>query len=113
VTPGDAVLIPLARLAGGSTKLRPALLLALLPGPYPTHLVRGISTQLHQQQPNWDELIQPSDTDLAPSGLHRGSLIRLSYLHATDPTEIAGVIGEIDAGRLDRWLTRLADHWRP
>src|SRR5262249_44156822 len=97
----------------GPAKLRPALLLASLPGPYQTHLVCGISTQLHQQHPDWDELIQPVDADFAPSGLHRASIIRLSYLHATDPAEIAGGIGRIDAARLDRLLTRLARHLHP
>jgi hypothetical protein len=60
----DIVLIPLSQFAGGPPKLRPALLLSMLPGPYQTHLVCGISTQLHHQQPGWDELIQPGDSDL-------------------------------------------------
>ncbi len=110
---GEVVLIPLSQFAGGVPKLRPALLLSTLPGPYQTHLVCGISTQLHHQQPGWDELIQPGDNDFPQSGLRRASIIRLSYLYATDPTEIAGIIGEIDQIRLNRLLTRLADHLRP
>lgn len=110
---GDIVLIALSQFAGGPPKLRPALLLAMLPGPYQTHLVCGISTQLRSQQPGWDELIQPGDSDFSRSGLHRTSIIRLSYLHAADPIEIAGVIGEVDQSRLDRVLTRLADYLRP
>ena len=73
----------------------------------------GVSTQLHQQVPSWDELIQPGDADFPSSGLHCASIIRLSYLHATDPTEFAGAIGQVDAARLDRLLTRLADHLHP
>ena len=61
-TPGDVVLIPLSQFAGGPPKLRPALILASLPGPYQTNLVCGISTQLQQQVPNWDEVIQPGDS---------------------------------------------------
>jgi mRNA interferase MazF len=110
---GDVVLIPLAQFTGGPPKLRPALLLASLPGPYQTQLVCGISTQLQQQVPNWDELIQPGDADFTSSGLHHASIIRLSYIHATDPTELAGSIGHVDAARLDRLLTRLADRLRP
>jgi hypothetical protein len=45
---GEIVLIRLAQFGGGAQKLRPALLLATLPGPYQTHLVCGISTQLSQ-----------------------------------------------------------------
>jgi mRNA interferase MazF len=113
MNPGDVVLIPLPQLGGGSPKLRPALVLAILPGPSQNRLVCGISSQLSQQQPNWDELIQPGDADFATSGLHRASVIRLSYLHATDPSEITGVIGQIDPARLARLLTRLSDHLRP
>jgi len=110
---GDVVLISLRQFAGATPKLRPALLLAMLPGPYQTHLVCGISTQLQYQIPNWDELIQPGESDFSQSGLHRASVIRLSYLHATDSTEIAGVVGNIDSARLGLLLTRLADHLRP
>jgi hypothetical protein len=110
---GDVVLISLSQFAGGLPKLRPALLLVSLPGPYQTHLVCGISTQLVQQQPNWDESIQPGDIDFSRSGLHRASIIRLSYLHASDSTEIAGVIGQIDPARLHRLRARLADCVRP
>ena len=113
-SPGDVVLIPLSPFSGGPAKLRPALLLASLPGPYQHPTCLGVNgAQLHQQVPDWDELIQPGDADFPSSGLHRASIIRLSYLHATDPTEFAGAIGQVDAARLDRLLTRLADHLHP
>jgi mRNA interferase MazF len=113
VSPGDVVLISLPQLGGGAAKLRPALLLADLPGPYQNLLLCGISTQLQQIQPNWDELIQPGDADFAASGLHQASVIRLSYLYAADPSEIAGKIGSIDTSRLQRLRQRLSDHVRP
>ena len=113
MTPGDVVLIPLVQIAGGSPKLRPALVLATLPGPYQSMLVCGISTQLHQQEPDWDDQIAPTDADFALSGLHRTSVIRLSYLHATDPRQVAGVIWRIDPARLERLLNHLADRLRP
>ncbi len=69
MTPGDVVLIPLVQVAGGPTKLRPALLLANLPGPYQTLLVCGITSKLHQQEPDWDDPIGPDDADFARSGL--------------------------------------------
>lgn len=107
------MLIPLPQLGGGPPKLRPALFLSSLPGPYQSVLLCGISTQLHQQLPNWDELIQPGDADYPNSGLHRASVIRLSYLYAADPSEVAGAIGCIDQARVDRLRTRLADRLRP
>lgn len=113
MNPGDIVLISLPQAAGGPPKLRPALILAALPGPYQTHHLCGVSTQLAKIVPNWDEILQPGDPDFPPSGLHRASAIRLSYLHATDPTAIAGVLGQIDPARLERLLQRLADHLHP
>jgi mRNA interferase MazF len=113
LNPGDVVLIALPQIGGTATKLRPALVLAALPGPYQNLLLCGISTQLHQLQANWDELIQPGDADFAASGLHRASIIRLSYLYAADPVEIAGVIRQIESARLQRLRQRLSDHLRP
>lgn len=113
MNPGDVVLIPLPQFGGGAPKLRPALVLVLLPGPYQNVLLCGISTQLHLIQANWDELIQPADGDFTVSGLHQASVIRLSYVYAADATEITGVIGRIDPTRLARLRTRLADHVRP
>jgi mRNA interferase MazF len=62
---------------------------------------------------SWDEPIQPSDADFAASGLHRPSIIRLSYLHALKDNEVRGIIGNIDPTRLIRLRTRLSDHLRP
>jgi mRNA interferase MazF len=107
------VLIPLAQFAGAAPKLRPALLLACLPGAYQNLLLCGISTQLQQLQPDWDELIQTGDADFVSSGLHQPSAIRLSYLYAADRSEVAGVIGSIDPSRLERLQERLSDHLRP
>src|SRR5437588_257131 len=112
MNPGDVALIPLPQLGGGSPKLRPALILAQLPGPYQDLLVCGISTQLNAIQTNWDELLQASDADFAASGLHQDSVVRLSYLSAVQSSDFSGVIGQIDAQRLVRLLTRLADHLR-
>jgi mRNA interferase MazF len=111
---GDIVLISLPQLGGGAAiKLRPALVLALLPGPYQNVLLCGISTQLQLIQASWDELIQAGDGDFASSGLHQESVVRLSYLYAPERTEITGSIGRIDPLRLTRLRTRLADHLRP
>jgi mRNA interferase MazF len=110
---GDVVLIPLPQAGNPTTKLRPALLLAFLPGPYQNLLLCGISTQIQHLHPNWDDLVQTSDADFAGSGLHRTSAIRLSYLYAADSNEISGVIGSIDPTRLHRVRQRLSDHLRP
>ena len=113
MNPGDVVLVRLPQAGGGTPKLRPALLLVDLPRPYQTMLLCGISTQLHTLTPNWDELIQPGDGDFLTSGLHKPSVICLSYLVGAEPGEVTGVIGSIAAARLVRLRTRLADRARP
>src|SRR5262249_31080969 len=112
MSPGDIVLVRMPQ-SVGLPKLRPGLVLAILPGPFQDRPVCGISTQLHQEVTGWDEVIGTADADLASSGLRQPSLIRLSYLHAVDPAAIAGRIGTIDARRLERLRQRLSDHVRP
>ena len=99
---GDVVLIQLPQVAGGPSKSRPALVLALLPGVYQNVLICGISTQLHDLEPDWDDKIEPSDADFVESGLRRTSAIRPSYLYGADVREISGVIGRVDVVRLNR-----------
>jgi mRNA interferase MazF len=112
VTPGDIVLIHVPDVSW-AMKWRPSLYLASLPGPYQAVLACGISTKLHSIQTNWDELIQPGDTDFITSGLRQMSVIRLSYLYAVHTSEISGLIGQIEVQRLDRLRQRLSDRLRP
>jgi mRNA interferase MazF len=107
--PGDVVLIRLPQVAGGPPKLRPALVLVLLPGPFQNVLLCGISTQLQGVQPGWDESVDPSDADFRSSGLRSRPAIRLSYLYAAERGEVSGVIGRIDRQRLSRLIRRLTD----
>jgi mRNA interferase MazF len=109
MNPDDIVLIPLPQAAHGPFKLRPALVLAKLPGSYQNVLICGISSQLQNLQKDWDELLGPNDSDFSASGLHRISAIRLSYLFAAESNDLSGVIGRIDRERLVRLLKRLAD----
>jgi len=107
--PGHVVLIRLPQTTGGPAKLRPALVLAILPGPYQNVLICGISTQLQSLQYDWDELLNTNDADFSTSGIHRASAIRLSYLYAADSSEISGVIGRNNSERLLRLRKRLAN----
>jgi mRNA interferase MazF len=113
VNPGDVVLIPLPQVSGGPSKLRPALVLSLLPGPFQNVLICGISTRRDNLVNDWDEVVGTADADFAASGLHRESSVRMSYLYAADVTEITGTIGSIDAARLNRLLNRLVLHLQP
>ncbi|HZN69509.1 MAG TPA: type II toxin-antitoxin system PemK/MazF family toxin [Tepidisphaeraceae bacterium] len=107
MSPGDVVLVSIPQFGGGPAKLRPALLLAMLPGPYQNLLICGISTQLHALVPNWDESIPADDPDFKPSGLRHPSVVRLSYLYAASAGEVAGAIGRIAPDRLARLRGRL------
>ena len=86
------------------------MVLERLPGPYQNLLICGVSTQLHELLPDWDELITPSDPDFVSSGLRRTSAARLSYLYAAESAEITGILGHIDLERLGRLRFRLAKH---
>ena len=111
--PGDVVLAQMPQAGGLPPKLRPALLLVVLPGPYQRLLLCGVSTRLQTLVANWDEFIQPGDADYASSGLHQPSVIRLSFLHAAMPAQVTNPIGTIDQQRLARLQQRLSDHLRP
>ena len=67
---GDVVLTSLPQ-ADAMIKNRPAVTLCQMP-PFGDWLVCGISTQLHQQVPQFDEVVDVSDSDFAASGLKAG-----------------------------------------
>lgn len=115
MSPGDVLLVPVPQVGGGggAAKLRPALLLAMLPGPYQNLLICGISTQLHSLVPDWDEPISINDGDFKSSGLRYPSVVRLSYLYAASASEVAGAIGRIDPSRLARLRGRLIAQLQP
>ncbi|MCC3418481.1 MAG: type II toxin-antitoxin system PemK/MazF family toxin [Microcoleus sp. PH2017_07_MST_O_A] len=104
----DVVLTPIPQ-ADGTTKNRPAILLRELP-PYRDFLVCGVSTQLNQQVPGFDDIISPSDSDFAASGLRSQSLIRLGFLAVLPRNQIIGSIRAISSERHQRLLKTLSDY---
>ncbi len=104
----DVVLTPVPQ-ANGAIKNRPAIILREMP-PYKDLLVCGISTQLHQRVPGFDEIISPSDTDFVASGLRAESLIRLGFLAVLPRLNIIGSIGSISSERHHRLLKTLSDY---
>lgn len=109
IRPDDVVLAALPQ-ADGSTKLRPVLILSELPGRFDDHLVCGISSQMHQLVPEWDESIESTAPDFSESGLRLSSIVRLSFLAAVPANQISGGIGRIAPERLRRLLMRLSRH---
>lgn len=108
--PGEIILLRLPQPDLSSGKLRPVLVLSDLPGPFGDCLVCGISSQLHQEVPHWDERLMPVDADFVASGLKVPSVIRLNWLAAVNPTASVGTLGSVAPGRLARLRQRLAAH---
>ena len=105
---GDVVLTAIPQ-ADGALKNRPALLLRQLP-PFGDFLVCGISAQVHQAVPDFDEIIRRSDSDFAASRLATDSVIRLGFLAVIPRSRIVGSIGLVSAQRHERLLIRLSGY---
>ena len=108
---GDVILTPLPQ-ADGRVKNRPAIFLREMP-PFQDVLVYGVSTQLHQMAPDFDEVITRQDTDFATSGLIAESLIRLGFLAVLPRKNIVGSIGAIAPERHTRLLRKLSRYLEP
>ena len=108
MTEGSIVLTAIPQ-ADGRLKNRPALVLRQLP-PFSDLLLCGISTQLHQQVAQFDEVVSTIDTDFSTSGLRSESLIRLGFLSVLPASKIIGTIGSITPVRQKRLLQNLADY---
>jgi mRNA interferase MazF len=108
--PGEIVLLKLPQPDLSPGKLRPVLVLSELPGPFGDVLVCGISSQIHQEIPQWDERLTPADVDFSTCGLKVASVIRLSWLVAVNPSASVGTLGFIAQERLTRLRQRLAAH---
>jgi mRNA interferase MazF len=108
---GDIALAPIPQ-ADGQIKNRPVVLLRRLP-PFGDFLVCGVSTQVHQHVPGFDEMISPPDKEFDASGLKAASLIRLGFLAVIPNSALLGKIGEISSARLQRLLCNLCRHLGP
>ena len=100
MSPGDVVL---ARVPSGSnapTKLRPALVLAVLPGAVEgSVLVCGISSRIDRVLDGWDVVL--SAGALARSGLKVASVIRPSSLATFSQQDTFRRLGRVDASILE------------
>jgi mRNA interferase MazF len=109
MTPGDIVLIrfPQADLKAG--KLRPALVLAIAPGHHADLLLAMISSRIYQAVSNFDEIIAPSDSDYATTGLKVRSVVRLARIASVAPSVVNARLGHISPKRLQQVRNRLSD----
>jgi mRNA interferase MazF len=103
--------IALVRMPGTNLepgKNRPVLMIAPVPGQYGDWLVCMFSTQIHQAQAGFDEIIQMSDEDYETSGLKTVSVIRIGRLAVVASELLVGSIGNIGSNRLSRIKKNLA-----
>lgn len=104
----DILLVPLPQ-SDGRIKNRPVVFLHRMP-PFQDFLVCGVSTQLRQIVPDFDEIINEESEDFATSGLKSASVIRVGYLAVLPPSHFLGRIGHISDGRRLRLLQNLRAH---
>lgn len=108
MSPGDVVLIRFPQTDLQIGKLRPALVVAIVPGRYADVLLALISSRTHQAVPEFDELIDPSEADYAATGLKVRSVIRLARLASVNIISINARLGRISPDRLQHVTNRMA-----
>jgi len=92
-----------------NSKLRPALLLAKLPGGYDDWLVCMISSQTSQYIEGLDDIIQYDAEDFVRTGLKTESVFRVSRIAVAAEGILEGAIGVISLERLKRIRDNLAN----
>ena len=107
---GDVLLVRLNETRTGAPKLRPAIVLAVLPGEFQTLLMYGLSSQDRSVVDGWDEPLIPGTDEFRSAGLHRQSYARLSFLHALPEHEIVGRVGAVPEHFIRQLRRRLAEH---
>lgn len=101
---GNIILAELPQVVG-PPKRRPILVLRQMPG-YGDYLVCGLSSQVRQYLPGFDELLYPDSVNL----LRVPSVMRLSFLDVIPAAQFLGHIGRVPDSVLDALRHRLADH---
>jgi len=107
--PGDIVLIRFPQTDLLIGKLRPALVVAIAPGRHADLLLALISSRTYQTVPQFDEIIDPSDSDYAVTGLKVRSVVRLARLASVETSVINARLGNISSKRLRQIRKRLTD----
>ena len=110
IAEGQIVLFRFPLTAQTEGKLRPALVLRQLPGHYNDWLICMISSQLHQEIPDFDEIVRPNDSDFKQAGLKLPSVIRISRLAVVESNMLLGKLGQIDIQRLS-FIKQKLSHW--
>ena len=104
---GDVLLVAFPRADLTQGKLRPALMIAEMPGRHEDILLAMISSKTHQFVVGFDELLSENDPDFTSSGMKKASVIRLTRLATVERGVIPARLGEISPTRLTTIYERL------
>lgn len=104
---GQRVLFKFPQTNQALGKLRPALVIRRLPGPYDDWLICMISSQLTQQISEFDEVINEKSEDFKQSGLQKSSIVRISRLAVVDKNVLLGTLGSISSERLNNIKSKI------
>jgi len=105
---GDLIVAELPQ-ADGRTKPRPVLLLRELPG-FGDFLVCGISSQIHQAQDGFDQIIADTDDFFGATGLQVSSVVRLNFLSTLTTRRMTRHLGRVPPHVLATLQSNLASH---
>lgn len=105
---GDIVLIRFPHTDLSEGKLRPALVIASVPGRHPDLLLTLISSRINHAIPDFDEIIEETEADFASTGLKTRSVIRLTRLATLTSALINARLGRVSSERLAKIKARLA-----
>lgn len=106
--PGDVVLTRMPAEAGRTGRLRPALVIVVLPGVRPALLVCGISSRVDRSQADWDLALDEDHPDFRSSGLKAPSVVRPSWLVSIPVTPELPLLGQLGLPTLSVVRERLA-----
>lgn len=105
--PGDIVLTIIPQ--DDQQKKRPVLILKILPK-YNDFLVCAVSSQLHQQIPGFDLVLDEKHEAFTASRLKTSSVFRLSNLAVLSKKDIIGTIGSLRTDLHLKLLKTLAEY---
>ncbi len=105
ISEGQMVLFRFPKTDQTIAKLRPALVLRSLPGPFEDWLICMVSSQLGQEISGFDERLTASEFVI--SGLRASSVIRIARLAIVERSVLCGAIGQVASERLTRIKLKL------
>ena len=101
-TSGQVVVFRFPQTDQSGGKLRSALLVSRVPGPFDDWLVCMITSQLRHEVVGLDEVVRTDNDDFGTSSLKSESLIRIGRVAVVDGSILLGAIGEVSRQRTER-----------